>query len=84
MEMVDLERFDAFVRLISDDELSEERILELSVDLLNPILEGGTAHKAKKRIQSKFGKLEAKNFKRNYKFLLKSIAQIDHQIDQRR
>ncbi len=77
MEMVDLERFDTFVRLISDDELSEERILVLSVDLLTPILEGGTAHQAKKRIQSKFGKLEAKNFKRNYKFLLKSIAQID-------
>ncbi|AII27001.1 hypothetical protein OZ71_gp161 [Staphylococcus phage MCE-2014] len=77
MEMADLERFDAFVRLISDDELSEERILELSVDLLNPILEGGTAYQAKKRIRSKFGKIEAKNFKRNYKFLLKSIAQID-------
>lgn len=77
MEMVDLERFDTFVRLVSEDELSEERIMELSVDLLNPILEGSTAHRAKKRIQSKFGKLEAKNFKRNYKFLLKLIAQID-------
>ncbi len=77
MEMTDLERFDTFVRPISDDELSEERILVLSVDLLTPILEGGTAHRAKKRIQSKFGKLEAKRFKRNYKFLLKSIAQIN-------
>lgn len=77
MEQADLERFDAFVRLISDDELSEERILELSVDLLNPILEGGTAYKARKRIKRKFGKLEAKNFKGNYKFLLKTIAQID-------
>lgn len=79
MEQTDLERFDAFVRLISDNELSEERILELSVDLLNPILEGGTAYKARKRIKRKFGKLEAKNFKGNYKFLLKTIAQ-----DQRR
>lgn len=77
MEKVDLERFDSFVRLISDNELSRERILELSVDLLNPILEGGTAYKAKKRIQSKFGKLEAKNFKRNYKFLLKTVVQVD-------
>lgn len=77
MELADLERFDAFVRLISDNELSEERILELSVDLLSPILEGGTAYKARKRIKRKFGKLEAKNFKGNYKFLLKTIAQID-------
>lgn len=77
MELADLERFDAFVRLISDDELSEERVLELSVDLLNPILEGGTAYKARKRIKRKFGKLEARNFKGNYKFLLKTIAQID-------
>lgn len=77
MELADLERFDAFVKLISDDELSEERILELSVDLLNPILEGGTAYKARKRIKRKFGKLEARNFKGNYKFLLKTIAQID-------
>ncbi len=77
MELADLERFDAFVGLISDDELSEERILELSVDLLNPILEGGTAYSTRKRIKRKFGKLEAKNFKRNYKFLLKTIAQID-------
>lgn len=77
MELTDLERFDAFVRLISDNELSEERILELSVDLLSPILEGGTAYKARKRIKRKFGKLEAKNFKGNYKFLLKTIAQID-------
>ena len=77
MELADLERFDAFVGLISDNELSEERILELSVDLLSPILEGGTAYKARKRIKRKFGKLEAKNFKGNYKFLLKTIAQID-------
>ncbi|QDJ97550.1 hypothetical protein PALS1_116 [Staphylococcus phage PALS_1] len=77
MEKADLERFDSFVRLISDNELPRERILELSVDLLNPILEGGTAYNAKKRIQNKFGKLEAKNFKRNYKFLLKTVAQID-------
>ena len=77
MELADLERFDAFVRLISDNELSEERILELSVDLLSPILEGGTAYKARKRIKRKFGKLEARNFKGNYKFLLKTIAQID-------
>lgn len=77
MELIDLERFDAFIRLVSENKLSEERIVELSVDLLNPILEGGTAYNAKKRIKRKFGKLEARNFKRNYKFLLQTIAQME-------
>lgn len=77
MEKVDLERFDAFIRLIDDEELSEERILELSVDLLSPILEGSTAYRAQRRIKNKFGKIEAKNFRRNYKFLLKTISHLE-------
>lgn len=77
MKIEDLDRFDAFIWLADNGIYSSDEIKEISVEHLEPILEGKSAFRAKVKILKEFGYYEYKTFSKNYKKLLELIVVLE-------